>query len=285
MAEVAGLVTGLAGLVSNCVDCLEYIRLGRNFGRDYQTCQLRLDVAKTRLGRWGEGIKVNQDFPSVTESSPSGDQRFQLARSILEQIMLLFESTQKTSQRYESVAEQRDLVLFDEDEMKPIFRGLHNRLKSLARRRQKNTSLCKKTACALYDAKSFDRLLDNITALVEELEKLFPVDVDCRRLAQSEIEGVEDEQSLTALRDAADGVDKTLSEAVSQKIATIPGRNYAKDVKTEDRARVQVGHQFNEILGLIGTEQTTNSVETVVAKGESRIQIGSRFGGRGIFDD
>lgn len=284
MADAVGLITGLAGLVSNCVDSLEYIRLGRNFGRDYQTCQLRLDIAKTRLGRWGEGIKINPDLPSVVGSS-SGDQRFQLARSILEQIMVLFESTQKTSQRYEMVAEQRDLVLFNEDEMKPIFRGLHNRLKSLAYQRQKDTSLYNKTTWALYDAKSFDRLLDDITTLVGELETLFPVEVDCRRLVQFEIEEVEDEQSLTALRDAADGVDKTLSEAVGQKIETILGRNYAKDVKTEDRARVQVGHQFSEIWGFVGTDQATNSVDTVVAKGESRIQIGSMFGGRGIFDD
>jgi hypothetical protein len=172
--------------------------------------------------------------------------------------------------------------------MKPLFRGLHGRLKDLAYRRQKNTSLGKKTAWALYDGRNFERMVDKITNFVDDLEKLFPVEAACRRLAEPEIEEVEGEESLTALRDAADGVDRVLSDATVQKSETITGRNYAKDVKTEDRARVQVGHQFSEtvlVRGIVLTDRITNSVETVAAKGESRIQIGNRFGGRGVLDD
>lgn len=39
MAEVFGIVSGalsVAALFKNCVDCFEYIQLGRNFGRDYR---------------------------------------------------------------------------------------------------------------------------------------------------------------------------------------------------------------------------------------------------------
>lgn len=64
MAEPFSIVAGalsVAALFNNCVDCFEYIQLGRSFGHDYERCQLRLDIAKTRLGRWGEAVKINDD--------------------------------------------------------------------------------------------------------------------------------------------------------------------------------------------------------------------------------
>jgi Prion-inhibition and propagation/Het-s 218-289 len=284
MAEIFGATAAalsVAALFNNCVDCFEYIQLGRHFGRDYQTCQLKLDVAKTRLGRWGQALDINDD-PRFDTKVPS-DQSIQLAQSILEEIVLLFESVHKTSKRYEMVAKKQDLVLFEEKDMKPTFRGLHNLLKERARWRQKNTSLVKKTAWALYDGKSFERMADQITGFVDDLEKLFPVEAACRRLAEIEIEEIEDESSLTALKDAADGTDKVLLDAVVQKAQTIAGRNYAKDIKADNSADVQVGNQFSEAIlvhGIAITDRTVNSVERVVAKGTSKVQIGNRFGVR-----
>jgi hypothetical protein len=54
MAEAAGLVVGVvafAGLFNNTVECLEFVQLGRVFGKDFQTSQLRLDNARPRLSR------------------------------------------------------------------------------------------------------------------------------------------------------------------------------------------------------------------------------------------
>lgn len=52
------------------------------------------------------------------------------------------------------------------------------------------------------------------------------------------------------------------------------GRNYPKGVKAEDSARVQVGNQVSETVvvhGIAVTDQTTNSVETVAAKGKASV--------------
>lgn len=54
MAEAAGLaasVIALAGLFNNTVECFEFIQLGRNFGKNFQTSQLKLDNARLRLSR------------------------------------------------------------------------------------------------------------------------------------------------------------------------------------------------------------------------------------------
>ncbi|RYP53535.1 hypothetical protein DL768_001490 [Monosporascus sp. mg162] len=282
MAEPFGIVAGalgVAGLFNNCVDCFEYVQLGRRFGRDYERCQLRLDIAKARLGRWGEAVKINDD-PRFQSGAPI-DKSVQLAQSIIEEILLLFESARKTSKRYELVADQQDLVVFEDKDMKPVGRALHKRLKEFAYRRQKHTSLVKKAAWALYDGKSLEKIIDQVASFVDELEKAFPVEAVCYELAETEVKEVEDEASLTMLKDAARGIDAALSDAAAQKIDAIAGRNAAKDIRIEDRARVHLGNVFTEVAlhrEILIRDQTTNSVETVVAKGEAGIQIGNTYG-------
>ncbi|KAK4643969.1 Heterokaryon incompatibility protein S [Podospora bellae-mahoneyi] len=289
MPEPFGIVASalsVAGLFNNCVACFEYVQLGRPFGRDYERCQLRLDIAKARLSRWGEAVKINDD-PRFHSSMPT-DKSVQLAQSIVEEILLLFESAQKTSKRYELVADQQDLVVFEDKDMTPIGRALHRRLKDIVSRRQKVTSLAKKTAWALYDGKSLEKIVDQVAGFVDELEKAFPIEAVCHKLAEIEIEEVEDEASLTILKDAAGGIDAAMSDAAAQKIDAIVGRNSAKDIRTEERARVQLGNVVTAaaLHGEIRiSDQTTNSVETVVGKGESRVLIGNEYGGKGFWDD
>jgi len=285
MAEPFGIITNVAALFKNCADCFD-VTLGRQLGRDYERCQLRLDIVEARLGRWGEAVKINDD-PRFNLSR-GADISVQQAQSILEEIMLLFESARKTSKRYELVADQKDLVVFEADkDMKPVGRALHSKLKHLTRQRQKQTSLVKKTAWVLYDGKHLENIINQIASFVDELERIFPVETACQRLAEMETEEVTDEVSLTLLKDAAAGIDAALSDAAARKIDAITGRNSVNDIRTEDRARVQLGNVFTEEAlhhGILAMDQTTNSVETVVATGESGIQIGNTYGGKAIWD-
>ncbi|KAK4095960.1 heterokaryon incompatibility protein s [Parathielavia hyrcaniae] len=288
MAEVFSIVAGalnVAALFNNCVDCFGFIQLGRRFGRDFERCQLRLDIARTRLGRWGEAVKVNDD-PRFSISSPT-DKSIQLTQSILEEVALLFQSARKTSERYELVTDQQDLVLFEDKDMKPIGRALHNNLRNLARTRQGRTSLARKTAWALHDGKALEKMVDQIAGLVDDLEKIYPVEAVCHKLAEIEIEEVKDEASLAMLEDAAWGIDTALSDAAAQKIYAIAGRSSAKSISTEDDARVQVGSVFTEAAlhrEIRINDQTINSAETVFARGRSGVQIGNTYGGRGFWN-
>jgi hypothetical protein len=288
MAEVFGVVVGalnVAALFNNCVDCFEFVQLGRRFGRDYERCQLRLDIARARLGRWGEAVKVNDD-PRFSINSPT-NKSIQLTQSILEEVALLFESARKMSKRYELVTDQQDLVLFEDKDMRPIGRGLHDKLRNLARSRQERTNLVRKTAWALYDGKALEKMVDQIAGLVDDLEKIFPVEAVCDKLVEIEIEEVKDEASLAMLEDAARGIDTALSDAAAQKIYAIAGRSSAKSISTKDDARVQVGSVFTEAAlhrKIRISDQTINSAETVFARGRSGVQIGNTYGGRGFWD-
>ncbi|KAM5352993.1 hypothetical protein ACJ41O_005715 [Fusarium nematophilum] len=287
MAEVFGTVTGtlsVAALFNNCVDCFEYIQLSRHFGRDFERCQLKLDIAKTRLSRWGEAVAINDDPRFATDAPDDSDSR--QVQAILEEIELLFHIVQKSSKRYEIDAWQDYLVCFQDKDMQPVVRGLHGRLGVVARRRQKRTGLLKKAAWALYDGKNFDRLVEQITGFVDDMEKLFPVEATRRKLVELEIEEVDDEPSLMALQDAAAGADSVLSEAVTEKIEGIAGRNYAKGIKSEEMARVRVGNEWSETALARTTgiaDRTANLADSVVAKGSSVVHIGNQYGGRGFF--
>ncbi|KJZ72270.1 hypothetical protein HIM_08311 [Hirsutella minnesotensis 3608] len=286
MAEVFGTVAGalsVAALFNNCVDCFDYIQLSRHFGRDFERCQLKLDIAKMRMGRWGQAVAINED-PRFTTNAP-GDNGARQVRAILEELDLLFQTVQKSSRRYELGARPDDLVRFEETDMQPAARRLHSQLSSVARQRQKRTGLLKKAAWALYDGKNMDKLVGQITEFVDDLEKLFPVETIRRQLVEVEIEAVDDEASLLALQNAAVGTDGLLSEAAALKVAR---GNYAETVQTEGSARVRVGDEWSESVLVHGTDvavPTANAAASIAAKGGSAVHVGNNYGGRGIFDD
>ncbi|KAM0444396.1 hypothetical protein ACHAO4_010197 [Trichoderma viride] len=272
MAEIFGIATGalsVAALFNNCVDF-----------------RLKLDVAETRLGRWGEAIGVNDDV-RFTSASPT-DKAVKNAQAILEDIADCFEIAQKKSMRYAARADKQHLVVYSDSDMNPIFRRLHNRSRDIARQRQKGISIVKKVAWALYDGKSLENIVDRISTWVDELENLFPVKAAHQKFVEIEIEEVDDELSLKALKDAAHGIDPALEEAVKRKVAAIEGKNSAKNVTMEDKAKFHVGNVFSERVlqhKILVKDQTQNSVEMVSAKNESRMQIGNVYGGKGILDD
>ena len=139
----------VAALFNNCVNCFEYIQLGRHFARDYERCQLKVDVAKIRLSRWGQAIAINDD-PRFA-SYQTEDESIQKIQAILEEIEQLFQTLQKASKRYTIGAKQEDLEHLQPRAMKPVAQKLHSRLNKVVSQRQKGTSFVKKAAWALYD--------------------------------------------------------------------------------------------------------------------------------------
>ena len=123
----------------------------------------------------------------------------------------------------------------------------HGHLGRAIRLRQKQMSLVKKAAWALYDGKHFDRLVEYITGFVDDLETIWPVEAARRQLARLEIEEVKDEPALAAVQDAAASVDSVLAEAVEQKAEEIAGKNSAGKIGTQNKARVRVQRVLRRI--------------------------------------
>ena len=67
-------------------------------------------------------------------------------------------------------------MVFEDKDIKPIGRALYNKLRHLARSRQERMSLAQKTAWALYEGKALEKVVDQIASLVDDVEKIFPVE-------------------------------------------------------------------------------------------------------------
>lgn len=78
----------------------------------------------------------------------------------------------------------------------------------------------KKAAWALYDEKQFNRLISEVTELVDNLVDLFPAAECQQQLCRIEAETLGNESDLQPLKDAARGVDDFFQKTVEKAIET-----------------------------------------------------------------
>ncbi|RSL72487.1 hypothetical protein CEP53_001149 [Fusarium sp. AF-6] len=288
MAEIFSAVSGaisIAALFNDCVDCFEYIQLARHFGKDYGRCQLRLDVAKRRLDRWGAAIDINND-PRFRSGAPA-DESVAHAQEILQDIVGRIEWAYKVSRRYEQTTPEKDRVALTYADLDPASQRLRNQFQAITKKRQSRTSLIKKTGWALYDKKRLGSLIDNIVSSIDDLELVFPsVAQTSIQLARAEIGEVDDQQSLNMIQDAAEGLDPVLKDLAKQKLAGVEVQNFAARVKTAESGKFEVGNIFTkEAFGQsVGFPySTTNRVEDMEVKGDSGVHVGDTYGGKGFW--
>ncbi|KLP11970.1 related to Heterokaryon incompatibility protein s [Fusarium fujikuroi] len=287
MTEIFGTVAGaisIAALFNNCVDCFNYVQIARHFGEDFSPYQLRLDVAKCRLARWGASIDINNDrrFSFVEPADPT----IVLAQGILKEIVARFEAAYNVSRRYKARTEEQGMRIFTEADLSPVSQRVHTRFDLLTRQRYKSLGLIKKTGWALYDKSYMGTMIDDIIASIEDLEKVFPSTPQItRQLIDMEIEEVNDEQELELIHNVAEGLDPVLSGASKNKIVEIAGKNSAG--KITGSGKVNIGNSF--IAGSFSNSDeirvsTVNHVDEINTTEPSRVNIGNTWGGKGFWD-
>lgn len=211
-------VAALAGTFTACVDCFEYIQLGRKFGRDYGKCVLKLDATKVRMSRWGASIGLGTEPRNPIFAS---EKETQVARGLLEQIMDSFDDAERISARFKKHAtETADLAVYDvQSDLDPIYQRLHFTMRELANKRQRATGIMKKTTWALYEKKRFDTLIDDVTGFVDKLIELFPAAQDHQKtLCKIEVYAILESQDLALLKDVACTNDRILEEVVDKEV-------------------------------------------------------------------
>ncbi|RKK81383.1 hypothetical protein BFJ68_g16008 [Fusarium oxysporum] len=286
MAEIFGVVASalsVAALFNNVVDCFEYIQLGRNFGADYQTCQVKLDIARLRLSRWGDAVKINNDS-RFTEVKPSNNQ-VRVAKNTLEQLLNLFHNAHTESSNFKLGAGEEELALFDSStNTNQAVVALRNTMRDLAHKRQKTTSLSKKISWALYKQKSFMRLIEDIQELLDGLEAIFPQQEAYKRMVEIEIEEVGEGPGLQVLSDAAQETDDLLQEAASRRLEALGSSNTIDQAKVAETAKVKVGNEYIFQTVPSRTGITTNKIGDLDAQGRSRVLVGDSHGTKGFMD-
>lgn len=277
--EVAGLVIGgvsFAGLFTVCVECFEYIQIGRELGKNYHTALLKLDLLKLRLCRW---------FAAVSDSvvSAQSEEEIKTAHDTLGQIILLFEEAEQWSKKRKKGSrgsgEGVKGQAFDVD---TDLEAIHQKMRSLAFKRQKQSTVTQKAKWALYEEKQFKRLIEDIDPLVRDLVDLFPATKALeRQLSHEEARELqqESERGVAMLQEANEGEDELLKESVTELMVRQFKHQYqGNSVKGE--ALVRYGDEFE--AGPVGAGAGSMYRDNK-AEGKVKVHYGDHHGQGSIF--
>jgi uncharacterized small protein (DUF1192 family) len=281
MAEAFGIVSGAAGIAAaftSCVDCFQYVQVGRHFGRDFQTDLLSLNFARLRLTRWGQAVNVLGD-PQLGRPDATPDELRAVKNSLL-QILILFTGTEKISKKYKLNAKAGDdLSILSAGDLEPAIVSLENKMKALAMKRQKRTSISKTASWALYHRSELRELITNITSLIDQMENLFPAPQKQIALVREEIAEIQDSHALKYVEKAAEGVDDMLYQAAKEART---GHQYL-NVKITNKAKGQTADTYSSDWNgkAVGTSHSYNGVLV----NDATALIGNTYGGKDFWEE
>jgi hypothetical protein len=221
--EPAGLAVGviaLAGMFNNAVDCFEFVQLGRNIGKDFQTDLLKLDNARLRLSRWGKAAGLSGQIANAQSliSTMLSTEDILKAENLLGQVLELFEDAERVSRKFKSQAATGDsslLIVDVQADVDPDRRTLHEKMRDLCIQRKNKTPLRQKVKWALYEKKHFERLIADIIELVDRLVETFPAVRQAQQdLCKEEVSEIGSNENLTILDGIAASQDQDLHAVI-----------------------------------------------------------------------
>lgn len=174
MADAAGLVIGaiaLASLFSTCIELFDVFELGRNYVYDYRLACTKIALLRARLSRWGLALNIEVpglELSVLREHWP--EEQDIVGRSLLG-IKDIFDDTSLLVERYRlSPKRTRRLT------SKPAFLGtsiFHETPPAPSISPKPNRFLLRKrTRWAIHDKGKFDDLINDLSFLIENLEKV-----------------------------------------------------------------------------------------------------------------
>jgi Prion-inhibition and propagation len=283
---VVSLVTAVTGTFTSTVECFQYVQLGRAFGRDFNKYQIRLHALQMRLSRWGLSVGLLPDDSEQRHEISVAQDEADLANSILKCIIEDMQELQKKSARYLKTkkAGSEELAVLDTADLEPQYKPLDQKMKTIWNKRIQSVSLLKRTGWAVYDKTYFDRLLEDTSKNLEELERMFPQAKEPQRaLSLAEVGQVKEVDSketpsLNYLREAGEAdKDELLMEAVKQAISANAGQ-YFTDTVVEGDAQLHQGNKFTkDHTGEYPVPRTSQHFERNVFRGHARGQQGNIY--------
>ncbi|THY02263.1 hypothetical protein D6D02_08472 [Aureobasidium pullulans] len=276
--EAGGLGIGavaLAGLFNNVVDSYGYVRLGKQYAKDFETSQAKLDLSRLQLSRWGEALGL----ASITETTQlptalGSSDKIAKAENALGNILHLLDDAQHLSKRYEQRASGDSIATLNPDAL-----DLHRKVDRIVAQRQRSTGFLKKAAWALYRKNDLKTLVDDITDLTAQLVNLFPnTHQRQQELSAAELGALGDE-SLPFLKSVADGLDPLLATAAEKAMQAL-GSTYFQPTTTNGAAAHHGDVIHQDYQGPVGGLSHTYHKALADGKG-TRQHCGNVYGGPG----
>lgn len=290
MSDIALGALGLTAVFDSCINYFRYIQFGREFKEDYQRCLLKVDVASLRLCRW---LKVINEYSGQPSKSIFSEADLHCVTRIMSEIKSIFEEARALSESYQSNASQTSSdpclsTLGPDADLHPEIKQLHQDLSMLAFAETAETSFRNRTSWALWKKSQFEKLISDVTGLIDDLVALTPpLQGELENRCRSEMKSIREEQNIVAvLMNVASGMDPLLENALKERRDQSSQNRHAYwGNKASVEARVRYGDEYgdNWIFGPMshvdGHAYYGNSVS-----GTTRVHYGDSFGGRSVFD-
>ncbi|KAH8685165.1 prion-inhibition and propagation-domain-containing protein [Ilyonectria robusta] len=217
MAEAAGLVVGvvaLAGLFNNVVGCFEYIQLGKNYRRDFRTNQLKLEVAKLQLSRWGRFVGLCHALDDVQSLSLTtlSEENIPLATNLLRQILALLADAERVMEMFQPEPSSWECKL------EALATSFYQKMRKMFFKRQSKERFLKRASWAVKHEKQLTKVIEDIRQLVGDLVALlYRGDAGLQRQhCQREVKEIGNGPVVAPLRDSASNQDKLLPDVVTK---------------------------------------------------------------------
>lgn len=220
--EATGLAIGaisLTALFTTCINTFNIVITVREFGRDYEIICADLALQRLRFCLWGETLGlVSRDAaaPLVQHAGLNDDQVRSTLTQALQAIIFLLQETERFRDRF-SLRQRSSLGL-------NIFSQTYEQFRHEAAGRRRKAPVKSAIKWAVYGADKFKGRVESLKGLIDGLEqiseRLGVLDVQRARL-RTEVESVEDVESLRLLRDATTDENGNAFEVASSRLSVI----------------------------------------------------------------
>lgn len=216
-------ITQQSRTLNSIVGYFGSIQMGQNYGKSFQDSILKLGVVRLRLTRWSQavGLKDLENVQSL-ENVKISDNDLPMVKELLSRIMESFDDAERTSNRIKKRNPSSLGVLDPTKDLDEAAQSLHQKMDTIVKARQGEVQEEpeEQTELILYEEKNFTRLIEDISDSVTDLVNLFPaVQETQKKLCDEEVSEIsKNENTLSLLKDAADGQDDMLSKTVTKVI-------------------------------------------------------------------
>jgi vacuolar-type H+-ATPase subunit I/STV1 len=205
-------VVGLVGTFTACINCFDLVRVGRNFGSDYETSVIKLDLIRLRLTRWAEAIGIAQEdeaaaLAQLKDRLENPDRDVEIVERSLGQILHLFERSAETSKRLALRSSNDKAASIESGNFEnSTMQNLHKSMRNLALQRQKRSTILQKISWTFHRKRDLRDLIEDLSELVSQLVELAPTKAQ-KELGNAELATIGTDQNIAILDDALrDGV-------------------------------------------------------------------------------
>lgn len=285
MAEATGLAFAIPGLFTTGVQCFEWVRLARDFEKDYATSSVQLQLVQLRLLRWGEAVGLRYNSVSSSESiSNFSDHDLQCISATLVQIQQEFARAESIAARSKSgLPNTTETPSWNALEYSPrpdLLDHPHQVLRKftdtvISKYKDLNTAghkIAGRTSWALNRRDHFNALISRVTVLVKDLEDLFPA------VRTRELELGRREVSNAApgdyplLLDALGDQDEILKEAIGFE-SEAQGLTFDR-ITIQGEAKTHLGQIYNQQV----VEKSGSKYTNMIIGGKSTSHLGNVYG-------